>query len=184
MKYNAVLEAKEVESTPTEPVTLQEAKDWCKIEVSDDDTLIEELIVSARKQCEGFLCISLVDKTVSAVLNNSLGNIELPYGPIKTITSITDSEGTVLVANDTYKLRGFEFKKLESPCNEYLEAVYTTGYTTIPDNFKTAVLQQIAFLYENRGDTPAGSQRFNNQNVPTQLSPMVKETLNPYRRVW
>ncbi len=183
MKYNAVLEAKEVESSPTEPVTLQEAKDWCKIEVNDDDTLITELIKTARRQCEGFLCISLVDKTVTAVFDNSLGNIELPYQPIKELTSITDSEGEILTT-DEYKLRGFEFKKLESPCDSYLEAIYTTGYESLPTNFKTAVLQQVSFLYENRGDIPAGSQRLNNQTVPTELSPMVRETLRPYRRIW
>lgn len=95
MKYNAVIEAKQVEAAATEPVTLAEAKQWCKIEldITEENTLLTQLITAARKQLEGYLCISLVDKTVTAVFRNELGNIELPYGPVKSITSVTDVDG-------------------------------------------------------------------------------------------
>ena len=172
MKYNTVIEAKQFESSVTEPVTLAEVKQWCKIEldITDENTLLTQLITAARKQAEGFLCVSLVDKTVTAVLKNELGNIELPYGPVKTITSVTDADGDT-VSPDNSEITGEEFKKVKTPCDEWLKIVYTTGYTSIPDYFKTAVLNQVLYLYENRGEV-------------SNLSPMASMLLKPHRRVW
>lgn len=171
MKYNAVLEVKQVETDPVEPCTLAEAKQWCKIEldIAEENTLITELITVARKIVEGYLCISLVDKTVTAVLINQLGSIELPYGPVKAISSVTDSDNVALTVDTGYEITGVEFKRLKTDF-DWIKLVYTTGYTDVPVNFKTAVLQQVLYLYENRGDA--------------QLSPMIKNTLNAYRRVW
>lgn len=170
MKYNTSQTQFSSESS-TEPVTLTEAKEWLKVDtvITEDDALITELIKVARIQCEGFLGISLITRTVTAVLNNSLGGIELPYGPVVTFTSLTDSEGDAILAAN-YELRGVGFKWLETPLDEYMTAVYTTGYTTLPVNFKEAVKMQIAHLYENRGDEQG-------------LSPMVMQSLKPFRRV-
>lgn len=189
MNYNAVLDVKLTEaSTPTEPVTLAEAKEWCKIElaIAEEDTLITELIKTARLQVEGFLNISLVDKTVEAHLNNTLGGIELPYQPIKELTSLKNEDETELTTGQ-YTLRGVFFKSIKSPCDAYLIANYTTGYSNtnpLPKQFKTAVLQQVAYLYENRGDTPASATTQSNKTVPTELSQILQATLAPYRRVW
>ena len=168
MEYNAVLEVKQVESSVTEPVTVQEAKDWMKVDLTDDDTLIEELITVARKQVEGYLCISLVPKTITAILNNSQGGIELPYGPVASITSVKDEDDIAIEATE-YLPQGEDYKTIKTPY-DYLKVVYVTEANT---EYKTGVLQQILYLYENRGDVNAG-----------QLSPMVKMTLKPYRRVW
>jgi uncharacterized phiE125 gp8 family phage protein len=190
MNYNAVLDVKIDEgNTPTEPLTLNEAKEWCKIElaIAEEDALITELIKTARLQVEGFLNISLVDKTIEAAINNSLGGIELPYGPLKTFTSLKDEDGNILSVDTDYKLQGVFFKSIKTPCSSFLIANYTTGYTSanpLPMNFKTAVLQQVAYLYENRGDTPANATTQNNRTVPTELSQIVELTLSPYRRVW
>lgn len=169
MEYNAVLEVKQVESSVTEPVTVQEAKDWMKVDLTDDDTLITELITVARKQVEGYLCISLVPKNITAILNNSQGGIELPYGPVASITSVKDEDDVTLTETDDYVLQGEDYKTIKTPY-DYLKVVYVTAANI---EHKTGVLQQILYLYENRGDVNAG-----------QLSPMVKMTLKPYRRVW
>jgi hypothetical protein len=164
---------------------LAEAKEWCKVElaIAEEDALITALITTARKQCEGFTNLSFVPKTVTAILNNSGGSCELPYGPIKDTPAVTyrDNTGTVITG---VILQGDENKYIESPCVDFIKAVYETGYSTLPENFKTALLQQIVFLYENRGDVADGSQRLNNRGMPTQLSPMVSLTLKPYRRIW
>jgi hypothetical protein len=172
MEYNAVLEVSQVESTPTEPVTLAEAKAWCKIEldITEEDGLITELITVARELVEGYLNISLVDKTITAHVRNDLGNIEFPYGPVKAITSVKDADDVTLVADSTYTIQGINFLCLTTPCDELVKLEYTTGWTAVPEYFKTAVKNQILFLYENRGDST--------------LSPMLKTTLKPYRRVW
>lgn len=172
MKYNAVIEAKQAEAAVTEPVTLAEAKQWCKIEldITEENTLLTQLITAARKQLEGYLCISLVDKTVTAILRNELGSIELPYGPVKDITIVKDANGNA-VDTGNYEITGEEFKKLKSPCDNFITVVYETGYDLMPDYFKTAILNQILYLYENRGDA-------------INISPMASMLLKPHRRIW
>ena len=136
MKYNAVLDVNFSAESSTEPVTLNEAKQWCKIEldIAEENTLITELIKSARMQCEGYLCISLIARTVTALLNNTLGDIELPYGPVVAFTSLTDSEGDAITSGN-YTLKGTVFKYIHSPCYDNMVAIYTTGYSgSIPVN--------------------------------------------------
>ncbi len=170
MTYNTAQTQFSSESS-TEPITLAEAKAWIKVDtaITADDTLITELIKAARQQCEGFLGISLISRTVTAIINNSAGNIELPYGPLVSFTSLTDEDGNAIVAAD-YGLRGIGFKYLYTPRYDYMTAVYTTGYTAVQENFKTAVKEQVAWLYDNRGEAK-------------ELSEIVSMTLKPYRRV-
>jgi len=142
--YNAVIDRPVFSGeATTEPVNLQEAKDWCKIDVPDDDTLITRLIKAARIACETYVNLSFITRIVTATIHNGLGNFNLPYGPVvDPITSIKDTDGTVI--ND-YNLR-----------DEYtgdIEVVYNAGYATLPEDLRTALLCQIAFMYENRGDT-------------------------------
>lgn len=185
MNYNAILDVKQTD-TGNEPCTLSEAKEWCKIElnITEENTLITELIKTARLQCEGYTNVSFVEKTIEAIINNSLGGIEFPYGPVKTFTSLINEDGDTLVVNTDYKIQGVLFKTLKEPLDCYLKATYVAGYTTLPVNFKTAVLQQVAFLYENRGDEAANATTQNNRVVSTNLSPLVTQVLTPYRRVW
>lgn len=168
--YNAVLDVSFSGEGTTEPVILQEAKDWCKIDdVDDDDTLIEELITSARILCEEYSGISFINRTVTASLNNSLGGIELPYGPVKTFTSIVDSESNSL----EYTLRNEKFKQLIDPAKSFVKVVYTAGYKILPKNLKTAILNQIAWMYDNRGDV----------KIASALSDAAKLILNKVRRI-
>ncbi len=172
MEYNSVLDVVFSSESSTEPCTLAEVKSWAKVDLTDDDTLITELIKTARKQCEGFSGISLITRTVTAYIKNTAGDLELPYGPVVSFTSLTDVDGDA-ITSDNYILRGGGFKYLVEPYDDYLVAVYTTGFTTLPTQYKTGVLQQFTHLYENRGDN---SQTDN-------LSDMAKQTLTPYRRV-
>lgn len=147
VSYNAVIDTSFSAESPTEPVTLQEAKDWCRIDVADDDTLIEMLIKGARAICEHAGNLSLITRTVSAKIHNGLGNFVLPYGPVVgDITSFTDVNGEVFtdyVLSDSY--------------GQDMTVVYNAGYATLPENLKTALLCQIAWMYNNRGDVKLAS---------------------------
>lgn len=174
--YNAVLDVlfeDEVESgdDPTEPVTLDEAKEWCRIDVSDDDDIITELITAARTICEQYSNISFIPRTVTARLKNELGGIYLPYGPVTGDDPVfTDDEG-IEAAVDAYKVVGVLFKAVKTPFTE-MTAVYTAGYTALPLNLKKALLNQIAWMYSNRGDDETAS-----------VSEQSKLILNQVRRV-
>ncbi len=167
--YNAVLDVSFSNEDTSEPVTLTEAKDWCRIDVTDDDDLIEELITSARILCEEYSGISFINRTITASLNNSLGGIELPYGPVKTLTSIVDSENI----EAEYTLRNENFKQLIEPVKSFVKVIYPAGYETLPKNLKTAVLNQLLWMYENRGDV----------KIASSLSDTTMLILNKVRRV-
>jgi hypothetical protein len=90
MRYNAVLDVLFTDDEPVvEPVTLEQVKQHCRIDLDDDDALINLYIKAARQQCEGFLNISLIKRTVSAQLLNEVGGIFLPYGPVGNILDTT-----------------------------------------------------------------------------------------------
>ncbi len=180
--FNAVNDYSFTDGYVTEPVTLQEFKDWAKLGTGTaEDALITQLITTSRLMCEQYLNISLISRTVTAVLNNSCGGIYFPYGPVVSITTITDQDSNVLVANETYQVSGVLFKRLLFPKYNNLTCVYTTGYTTLPVEFKNAILQQMFYLYNNRGE----SSHNDREGTVTELtiSPMAKTIMKPLRRV-
>lgn len=188
MQDNYVLHKKFIEEDVTEPVTLAEQKKYLRISADEtyDDDLITQLIKTARQQLEGYLNISLVDKTVIARIQNETGYMHLPYiGDEITITGVIDSEGNT-ISSDNYKLQddlfsgsggtvGTPANNFYSPCNVDLQVTYDVSYPDgIRSEFKTAIMQQTAWLFERgRGDELASA-----------ISPIVKINLNPYRRVF
>jgi uncharacterized phiE125 gp8 family phage protein len=172
--HNAVIDLIFVDSSgaSNEPITLAQVKDWLKIDVTDEDTLLTTLITVARQLCENYTGVSFVQRKVIAIVNNSLGSIMLPYGPVAEVTEVQDENGEVLTT-DYYTIEGVEFKRLKLPKDSYVRVEYNAGYTVLPQHFKTSLLTQVAYLYEHRGDEYAG-----------QFSPMALQLLKPYRRVW
>jgi uncharacterized phiE125 gp8 family phage protein len=169
------------ESLPTvEPVTLAEVKAYAKIDTgTDDDSIITDLITAAREQCEDFTGISIVNRTVTAVLNNGCGGIYLPYCPFINLFSILDDDGNV-ISTDDYKLSGILFPQLIYPhCK--VTVMYTAGYGLPPQRIKTAILQQTFYLYENRGESAVISR--SGIVAELTLSPQAKATLQRFRRV-
>jgi uncharacterized phiE125 gp8 family phage protein len=158
-----------------EPVTLAEAKAYCKI-----DDLISDLIVTAREQCEDFTGISIVNRTVTTVLNNSNGGIYLPYCPYIQLVSITDDDGNAIDAAD-YKISGILFPQLIYPKYDRITMIYTVGYGKPPQRIKSAILQQVFYLYENRGESAQITR--SGMVAELTLSPQAKSTLQRFRRV-
>ncbi len=182
VEYNAALPAMEEgekatvlylpgggEADITEPISLQAAKDWLKVEGDDDDALIEDLIPAARLMCEQYCNKSLVVRTITAVIRNELGEQRLPYGPHGEIVSAVDGDGNAV----TLTTRGDQFLTVKDPCYDYLKIVYTAGYSICPPLFKKAILRQVAFLYQNRG----------NEQSSEQLGANAKQLLKPVRDI-
>lgn len=165
--YNQVLDVvfDEGSTSPTEPVTLTEAKLFCKIDIDDDDATITALITAARQMCEGYCNVGFINRTVTAVMNNGNGYAYLPYGPVgdvDTINTIAPVDG---------EITGVQFKQLVTR-GERMTIVYNGGYEILPGNLKTALLNAIYFLYDNR------SQGTDN------IGPIAQMLLKPLRRVW
>lgn len=184
----------------TEPVTLAEVKEWLIIDHTDDDTLLTRLISRARAAIENKTKISLVERTI--VLTVDLhSEIKLPHGPVRAISEVifrqgTNSDGTpdneTLTIED-YTTDGADFIRLKSAkCGRH-KITYTAGYGVdtgldpdfncpVPDDLKTAILMEIAYRYEHRGDETKAVSSAGNETVQkiSGLSADTMQYIKPY----
>lgn len=170
-----------------EPVSLDEVKQYLRVDFTDDDTLITFLIRTAREYCEQILNASLVEKRSEYYLNEfpAENYIKIPKPPLVTVESVTikDSEGIENTFNDYVVVENeFEESKILAtngwpnielyPANP-IKITYTAGYSTVPEPIKMAILLLITHWYENReiiGQTTS------------QINFSVNALLSPYRR--
>jgi hypothetical protein len=116
-----------------------------------DDTLIEAMITAARQRLEIYTGCSLIPKTIETVVTNLCGMVSLPAGPVTGDVSGVDSEGVEIVA-DSIKLVGSKFPDLKEPLLEHMVLTYEAGYATLPKGLKQAIMAEVAYRYEHRGD--------------------------------
>ena len=155
-----------------EPVTLAEAKARLRIDVPDDDAAIGTLVTAARQWLEARLRITLVSQKWRWILDAWPAQpVLLPQtGPLRSVDAMrvynAANVATALAATvwqaDTASLRGriALVGAVPSPGRPLngIEVDLTVGLAAaaadVPAALKEAVLQTIAFLYENRGDAP------------------------------
>jgi uncharacterized phiE125 gp8 family phage protein len=155
----------------TEPITLAQAKAWLRVTHTDEDAIITALITAARQICEGYISKSFVERTVTAIVRNDLGNVKLPYGPVGNITYVYDVDGTEITGTE-YTLTGVSDKRLGYPMSSYVKVIYTAGYSVLPQQFKTALKMQLSWMYTHRGDDDGST-----------IAPDAKAILSPYRSI-
>ncbi|MBA3830210.1 MAG: phage head-tail connector protein [Taibaiella sp.] len=163
------------------PVALSEAKDHLHVTFTDDDTYITALIAQAVDSIERYCSISILQKTVT-VAAELYNFIELPYGPLLAFTSYSYQDGNVYTLGttpDNYLLDGSLFTALWPG---RVRIVYNTGYDAatnpLPAGLKLAILNEIAFRYENRGDS---TSRYASQNVG--ISEGAEALAQPFRNL-
>jgi hypothetical protein len=163
--YNAILSVDFTNVSGAEPVSLNDAKLYCKVDdlINYDDNLIIQLITAAREVIEAYTNEALTTRTVTAIMCNSCGNVYLPYSPVTSSVTLSDSSGEVLGGKNGY---------IKTPITDYITATYTAGYTsaTLPKKYAEAIKMQIAYMYENRGDL--------------QVAPTVKSILSNARKLF
>jgi len=175
MGYNeiySIIDVTDDSGEITEPVTLQEMKDYLRLEgyvdddestsddLSDfdfDDTLIEKMITAAREQIEKISASTIVNKTWQAVINN-YRKLELPRGPIQSIVSLEDVDGVAITDYTTIGVFGDRIF-LKSPNQCEMTITYTAGYDVVPASLKIDIMRLVSYMYENRGDD-ASIQKF------------------------
>lgn len=141
-----------------------EVKNFCKIDVSEDDALLEEIQFAAILKCEAMLNIGFYERVTTAIIDNRNGGFFLPYGPIGTITTIKG------IAPTTEQVKGSTWKQVLWPYEDHLEVVYVGGYATLPYSIKLGLLQCIFFMYD---------ERVRRENP---YPPIYQETLKPFSR--
>lgn len=135
-----------------EPVTLSEAKQHIKIplDIVSDDLMIQRLITAARKKIENYAGVSIIPRVVELYLQLEKPPYELMFGPVSSIVTVTDNDGQIIDAAN-YKVRGLKFKSIDfNACNNIYVTFVSPGLAD--EEWKTYILEQVAWVYENRGD--------------------------------
>lgn len=157
----------------TEPVTLAEAKAQCRVDITEDDGYLDQLIATARRMCEEWASprLAMITQTWLYVADEfpASDTIELAVGPLQSVTSIkyTDIDGvtTTLASTnylvDTYSQPGrirlktdaawpsVTLQELNGFVIEFV-AGYGSTATAVPEHFRHAMKLMIEHWYENR----------------------------------
>ena len=145
----------------TEPLTLAETKIYLRVDGTDEDALIGDLIASARVMAEQWLRRSLMSQTWKLAYDYGIAPcVWLPMGPIVDVASVilfADDESMTTLASDQYWLNAAKDKlTLQSEvCARRVEITYHTGYgdaEDVPPPIKLGMLAHVAQLYDNRGE--------------------------------
>lgn len=179
----------------SDPVTLTEAKLWCKIDtdLTADDALVTALITAATEICEKYTGRVFMERTIEfscrylAVSTfEEYAFVDILRAPFISLTAATvvNDGSPVSILSDTGIVDGSGYPRVlvydvtTLPDDEVAYPyvfTFTAGYgsaSDVPEDIKTAVKEVVNFLYENRGDVEPG-------NIKLPLA--AKTILNKYR---
>lgn len=178
-----------------EPITLTEAKLYLRVDNTLEDTLISDLIVSARMSAEYFLKSSLITQAWKIAFDDYLSPEEyLPMGPVIGIASviIQNRNGSMqTIDSSLYYLNAAKNRLLmDSPLfalsignGSRIEVTYNTGYgdaSAVPKPIKQGMLAHIAVMYDNRG---ASMARDHGEALAMALPQQTIHLYSPFREV-
>lgn len=154
-------------TTPgTSPLTLDDAKDWMKVDVTTDDALIQSLIDAATEWGQKYTTRDFSANTWTMLDDFFTDPIELRRSPVASITSVKHLVSDVLttVSADVYYLKKkTQFSEILTNTDESwptntddreqaIEVVFVSGPVACQDQVITALARHVAFMYQNRGD--------------------------------
>jgi uncharacterized phiE125 gp8 family phage protein len=161
-----------------EPVTLAEVKAQAKVDISDDDALLQSYITMSRQYVESILDVAMITQTLEARYDTfPLWEIILPKPPMapSTVTvvyrdeagnsnTITSAASAFQVDNYAtpgriYPLYNGVWPAVRGDENSVLvrwQAGYGASGTNVPAVLKQLVMLQAAHLYENRQPVVTG----------------------------
>jgi len=159
-----------------EPISTTEAKLHLRVDAEDDDTLIDDLILTARRHVEQRTWRSLITQTLELTLESlpaGARDIYLPGGPVQSITTFayvdTDGDSQTLNTSSDIQLSNYTEPPWLVPAYETnwpttrnqvagATITYVAGYgtsgTDVPQDILAAMYLLIGNLYENRSNHP------------------------------
>lgn len=176
-----------------EPVSLAEAKSWLREDSSDEDQLIQALIVAARMTLEAYTRRFFVTQNWRLILDawpsslRATSTVALPFAPFQTVTAIRVydvNDASLLVGSTTYRAPSAtdagrivfnSAPPAPGRANDGVEIDLTVGYGSLaaqtPEPLRRAILTLVAYWRENRGDDDGSA-------LPKSVIPLA----SPFRR--
>lgn len=176
-----------------EPMTLQEAKLYLRIDQADEDELVRGLLVAARLLVEAASGRQWIDQTWRLILDAwpSSGMFRLPVAPARQVTGVRvfsrEGAATQLAAAVVALETGADPPALwvtqavpqPGRFRSGLEIDVLCGFgptqAALPEGLRQAILCLTARWYEQRGDSPEG--------MDASLPADVMALMRPHRRV-
>ncbi|ADU30984.1 head-tail connector protein [Evansella cellulosilytica] len=162
---------KNIEVIGEEPVTLPEAKNYCRVDISEDDAYIHSLITAARDHIETIGRMTLIKKNVTLTTGNN--KIKLPLEPFIEIESVKVNGD---ITNQYDHMANYEGECwFVNQSNATVEISYICGYEEIPKPIWQSILMLVGHWYDNRSVVQVG------RNV-TDIDFTLKALIAPYKR--
>ena len=180
-----------IEGPATEPVSLAEAKAQCRVDTSDDDTLLTSLIKASRHYVENYIRRPLIPQTKSVSFNRF--HDEMLLSPqLQSVSGVTyvDSEGvtqtlaTSIYQVDTDSQPGRIYRAYNQTWPSVrlqpmaVKATVVCGYgddaSDVPEDIRLAILLLVSERYDRREIVSLQSE---SHEMPFTISAL----LDPYR---
>lgn len=168
-----------VNAPSTEPVSLEEVRLHCQVDVSDEDTLLSALIIAARQHAETVTGRAFLTQTWDLKLDTfPCGAIVLPFPPVTAVTSITYLNG--VGTSTTWDAENYRtgFPVGPQAMRGWIEPAYGVPYpstygvrdavtvrfecgygeaTDVPEGIKAAIKILVKHWYEHRVPVQIGN---------------------------
>jgi len=167
-----------------EPVTLSEMKTFMKVDLTDEESLIEALIISARLSIENYCGIGLITKTYDYIFDDVADVIKIPLPPLQSVDTFVYNDedyDETEISSSYYKVFSYNKNKGEvilKPNYEYSDAQvgvrgyrirFNNGYgdnaSDVPNLLKTALKLTVAHWFENR----------ESQDIPNEAKRLLQQ---------
>ena len=164
----------QISESAVEPVALAEVRDYLRLETEDEDGLLSMLITACRQDLERWLKRALV----SQVWRDYAPDLSTPvYAPMLPLTSATVATladdvytdvDTSLYAVNVALGRVSPLVRIEPETDhpDGVQITYTTTITTQDKRIRLALLELIAYRYQNRGNLESAA-------IPASVQAMV-----------
>lgn len=173
-----------------EPVSLDEMKKHLRVDIDDDDELIQAMITAARTHIENITRRAFLTQTWDKCLQSwpAANFIKLPYGNLQSVTFIKwiDADGIENIIDEKdyiVERNGALVGRIVLPAGKGwpsgslsasnpITIRFTCGWATpilVPGPIKSAIKLFCADLYERRGDAVIGAAVYENKTMGVLL---------------
>ena len=173
-----------------EPVSLAEAKVHLRVDSDEEDALIEGYIRAATRYVEKGLDISLMERTWKMTLDAFTRAIELPRGPVQSVTSVeyidplgvtvafTDYTADLISPSQWIVLNKDATIPTTLDAVNVVSVTYVSGFDVLPnvyEDLKHAILLLVGHWYSVRESV--------SDKVMAEVPLSVDALIYPYRTI-